>query len=191
MERYNSTSLAYDLSRFSRTQADEIPERISPRQKPQMKQNPVVRKEKAVSKAGSIDVLRGMDSTIASVRRRKLMKAVAFCVSMMMMLGMVVYNQAQLSELNRDITKTEKAIVAMEGEYARKSVELDQRINLNTTEDVATNTLGMTEMDSTQIEYVSLGQEQTVSALAEEKSSSLFSKIGNFFTNLFSNTESK
>lgn len=189
MEGYNSTSLAYDLSRFSRPQQDETPDRISPRQKPQIKQNPAVRKEKPAAQTGIIDGLRGMDRTIASARRGKLIKTVAFCASMMVMLGTVVYNQAQLSELNRDITRAEKSIVAMEGEYARKSVELEQRINLNTTEDVATNTLGMTEMDSTQIQYVSLGQDKTVSALAEEKSGNIFSKIGNFFAGLFTNTE--
>lgn len=192
MERYNNTSSAYDLSRFQRPQPQEqfVPTtkaRVNTTGNKQVGQNDVKVKQGKASPtlAAALDNIRGMDRSVARSRRGKIVKFMAVCATFVFMLGSVVYSQANLNEANRQITRTNKSIATMQSEYSQKSVELEQRVNLKTAEEVATNQMGMTKISSTQVEYISLGQQDSVANINKKQGlGGVFQKINTFVENL-------
>ena len=98
----------------------------------------------------------------AYVQRNSVLKAgiVLFCL--LTVLGMLIYMQAKLDNVNRQIARTEKTLEETKSETVRLQMELNSIISIDKVEDYAVNTLGMVKIESGQVEYIDLSGEDKV-----------------------------
>lgn len=129
-----------------------------------------------------ISEIRGVSASISRVRMSKIAKVFAACIVLMVMFGVVVYNQAKLTEINREITQTTAKIELLKTEYQQKSRELEERVNIRTAEDVAKNEYGMTPVSGDQVNYITLPGEEVGTGVRSENG--FFASIGRFFTQI-------
>lgn len=74
---------------------------------------------------------------------------IAVCIVM-------IYSQVVLTELTSEVGFYEKQITNLNTEYIRLQGELEATTSIKTLEEAAENKLGLTKIDSSQVEYVSL-----------------------------------
>ena len=88
-----------------------------------------------------------------------LASAVALVISVIM-----IYSQVVLTELTSEVSFYENQIVDLDTEYVRLQSELESITSIKTLEEAAETKLGLTKIDSSQVEYVNLtgGDEITV-----------------------------
>ena len=88
-----------------------------------------------------------------------LTSAVALVISVIM-----IYSQVVLTELTSEVSFYENQIVDLDTEYVRLQSELEAITSIKTLEEAAETKLGLTKIDSSQVEYVNLtgGDEITV-----------------------------
>lgn len=72
--------------------------------------------------------------------------------------GTVVYNQVQLTELTAKINSATKQLSESEGVYTQLQVKTESNVSLSMVEDYAKNELKMSKIDPAQIEYISLSK---------------------------------
>ncbi|MDQ5983417.1 MAG: Cell division protein FtsL [Eubacteriales bacterium SKADARSKE-1] len=72
--------------------------------------------------------------------------------------GTVVYNQVQLTELTANINSVTKKLNESEGVYTQLQVKTESNLSLSIVEDYAKNELKMSKIDPAQIEYISLSK---------------------------------
>ncbi len=80
---------------------------------------------------------------------------IAICVVM-------IYSQVVLTELTSKVNETENAIVELQTEYVRLQGELEASTSIKTLEEAAETKLGLTKIDSSQVEYVNLTGEDEI-----------------------------
>ncbi len=129
-----------------------------------------------------ISEIRGTSAPVSRLRMSKIAKVFAACIVLMVMFGVVVYNQAKLTELNREITRTTARISQLKTDYQQKSRELERRVNIRTAEDVAKNEYGMTDISGDQVNYVTLPGEESRAGVRSENG--FFASIGRFFAQI-------
>ena len=129
-----------------------------------------------------ISEIRGIDATISRLRMSKMVKVFTACIVLMVMFGVVVYNQAKLTEINKEITRTTAQISQMKTDYQQKSRELEQQVNIRTTEDIAKNEYGMAPINTEQVNYVTLPGEEAATGVRSENG--FFATVGRFFTQI-------
>jgi cell division protein FtsL len=181
MAQYDN--LAYDFSRFDREakqrkQAEAIAAAKKKTIHADFTPKPV---EKPTVKT-QISEIRGLDTSISRLRMSKIAKVFTACIVLMVMFGVVVYNQAKLTEINREITQTTAKIEQLKTDYQQKSRELEERVNIRTAEDVAKNEYGMTPINTEQVNYITLPGEEAATGVRSDNG--LFSSIGRFFTQI-------
>lgn len=149
------SNLAYDFDRFDR----QARQRAKEEKKPAQPKYRVVYGATNADLAGADILLVAPDSEKAeAIRQRKtrLLKIVASCLSLMLMFGIVIHNQASLNEVNAQIAKTARQIETLKAEHQIKRVELDKRLSLKSAQEIAETELGMVELDEAQVQYVML-----------------------------------
>lgn len=72
--------------------------------------------------------------------------------------GTIVYNQVQLTELTANINSVTKQLNESEGIYTQLKVKAESNLSLSIVEDYAKNKLKMSKIDPSQIEYISLSK---------------------------------
>jgi len=190
MAQYDN--LAYDFSRFDREarqrrQAEAAEKTIHADFAPKFQANSIkksaaditTKTNKKPSLKTQVSDIRGMDASVSRLRMSKIAKVFTSCIVLMIMFGVVVYNQASLNEINREITRTTAKIEQLKTDYQEKSRELEERVNIRTAEDVAKNEYGMTPISSDQVNYITLPVEETETGLRSENG--IFATIGRFF----------
>ena len=80
-----------------------------------------------------------------------LASAVALVISVIM-----IYSQVVLTELTSEVSFYENQIVDLDTEYVRLQSELESITSIKTLEEAAETKLGLTKIDSSQVEYVNL-----------------------------------
>ena len=68
----------------------------------------------------------------------------------------MIYSQVVLTELTSEVSFYENQIVELDTEYVRLQGELEASTSIKTLEEAAENELGLTKIDSSQVEYVNL-----------------------------------
>ncbi len=68
----------------------------------------------------------------------------------------MIYSQAILTELTSEVSFYENKITELDTEYVRLQGELEAITSIKTLEEAAESKLGLTKIDSSQVEYVSL-----------------------------------
>ncbi|MBE6836106.1 MAG: hypothetical protein E7515_07670 [Ruminococcaceae bacterium] len=186
---YPTPKSQYDFSLFemktgTAANISTAPKKRAEEKKPQMR---VVVNNKRKNKLNKI--------VPASVKRNSVLKAGAVLFCLLAVLGMVIYMQAKLDNVNREIARTEKTLEETKSETVRLQMELNSIISIDKVEDYAVNTLGMVKIESGQVEYIDLSGENRVvlsgnktlnlpaeekAELEEENSSSQKLKIGEY-----------
>ena len=85
----------------------------------------------------------------------------SIAVAISMLIG-VVYTNSRITEITTGITEQQKEITELESEKAYLNFTLESRMSLNDIENYAINVLGMVKMDSTQVEYIEIENENKV-----------------------------
>ncbi|HOP10614.1 MAG TPA: hypothetical protein PK629_03885 [Oscillospiraceae bacterium] len=182
MAQYDN--LAYDFSRFDREarqrrQAEAAKKTIQADFTPKSAADITLKPVKKPTLKTQVSEIRGMDASISRLRMSKIAKVFTACIVLMIMFGVVVYNQAKLNEVNREITRTTAKIQQLKTDYQEMNRELEERVNIRTAEDVAKNEYGMTPISSDQVNYITLPVEEAETGLRSENG--IFATIGRFF----------
>lgn len=109
--------------------------------------------------------------------------AVAVCFALA---GALIGNQLQLNELNTSLQSVNKQLSNAESEYIQLQMAAEARVSLQDVEEYAEGVLGMQKLSSDQIEYVRLNEGDRVEVSGQSASTSLWQKIADWFTGIFS-----
>lgn len=164
-------NLAYDLARFDRQARQRRTD--SAEKTTEVDFTPAQQKSEA---RGEVR-WSGTDKSIKKLRMSKLAKVFVTCLVMIAMLGTVVFNQAKLNEINREINTVGAQITKLKSENVQKQIELEQRVNIRTAEEVARNEYGMVNLTNAQITYIEVGGEEQ----SRRMDNSLLSRVKLFF----------
>ena len=159
-----NTNVAYDFSAFE-TRPQEQP-RVQPQRAPI--------KKVAVNPNTRV-VAVGM-----SPLRIVAILLLIICVSAAMLISRV-----QLAETINTVNEANEQYKELQAEGVRLNLQLKGTVSLKNAEDYATNQLGMSKLESGQIEYVTLTQGNKIEADTQQGKDWL-AAIGEFFTNLLS-----
>lgn len=159
-----NTNVAYDFSAFE-TRPQEQP-RVQPQRAPI--------KKVAVNPNTRV-VAVGM-----SPLRIVAILLLIICVSAAMLISRV-----QLAETINTVNEANEQYKELQAEGVRLNLQLEGTVSLKNAEDYATNQLGMSKLESGQIEYVTLTQGNKIEADTQQGKDWL-TAIGEFFTNLLS-----
>lgn len=115
----------------------------------------------------------------AALYRRRMFKALSVSLCMLVFVAAIIYTRVQADEAQREITKLQKNITAIQSENVRLNMELSSKISMDKVEDYAENTLGMVKAENYQITYIDLseGDEVVLSGGKTLQSASFFTKI--------------
>lgn len=127
------TSTAYDLSQFA----------------PVKKREPKVEVVKTPKK-------RSGAKTAFSI------KTAAYLIVLSLLMSGTVYSRLQLTEVKSQISNCNSDLTEIESENAYLSYQVDSMVSLKNAEEYAVSELGLIKLDSNQIEYVSLQDENAI-----------------------------
>ncbi|MBQ8296506.1 MAG: hypothetical protein IJX77_01840 [Ruminococcus sp.] len=95
------------------------------------------------------------------------------------LLGSVIYTLDRRNTVYNKVSSMNSALTLAEAENVRLQSELESRMTAKNVEDYAENVLGMTKIDSSQIEYIKIQTDDVVNIPAQEES--LITKIEKLF----------
>ena len=84
------------------------------------------------------------------------LKFIAAAIMVIVVSVVMIYSQVILTELTSEVSFYEKQIANLNTEYTRLQSELEATTSIKTLEEAAENKLGLSKIDSSQVEYVSL-----------------------------------
>ena len=145
--RVNKASVAYDYSRFDNRRVVKEAQQVEP--VPQSK--PAVKKRATVSVGTAL-----MWLVIATVS------------------VFLVLNYATVSDLSNKTQKIKKQIETVQSENIALNAKLESLFDLRFVEEYAVNTLGMSKVDKSQIQYVQSANSDVVMVNRKEESGSSF-----------------
>lgn len=99
-----------------------------------------------------------------------------------LLLGTVIYSLDRRNTAFNRVAKLNQELSRVEAENVRLQSELESRVSAKNVEDYAENVLHMRKIDSSQIKYIKIQQEDEVSIPKKDKS--FKAKISNFFDGL-------
>ena len=99
-----------------------------------------------------------------------------------LLLGTVIYSLDRRNTAYNRVAKMNQELSRVEAENVRLQSELESKVSAKNVEDYAENVLHMRKIDSSQIKYIKIQQDDEVSI--PEKDKSLKAKISNFFDGL-------
>ncbi len=126
-----SAELAYDLDNFAAKTEEEHDEEL---------------------KASSLRLIknRRQEKVVAPV------KLIMGAVLVVVIATVMIYSQVVLTELTAETNEYESLIGTLDTEYMRLGAELEASTSIKTLEEAAEKSLGLSKIDSSQIEYVNL-----------------------------------
>ena len=98
----------------------------------------------------------------AKIQSNSVLKAGTVLFCLLAVLGMLIYMQAKLDDVNRQIARTQKTLEETASETVRLQMEINSIISIDKVEDYAVNTLGMVKIESGQVEYIDLSGDNKV-----------------------------
>ena len=101
------------------------------------------------------------------------------------MLGCVIVKQAQLTELNQQITNANKTLEEQKSLYIQTQMKVEAKYSSDIVEESAQSELGMSRADSYQKEYISLS-EGDKAEISETGGTNIFETIANAIADLWS-----
>lgn len=149
---YISDNSAYDLSLFEEPEVLELP-------KAESQQNIVydLSKERRQRRLAKVNPLRAIGTAAVS--------------SMVVLaLSMIIHGQAQLTELNHQITSAQSSLAELASTYTQVQMSVENKLGPSVVEEYAKDNLGMSKTDSGRKEFISFSEgDKAVVAQQEEK----------------------
>lgn len=172
---YEYRNLAYDLRLFEEEEildsAVETPKKKDAKHQPKkVKQNIDVEKNK----------------TIKKVKRRKnnffsISCAVVLAVLIVVVVGLIIHGQVQLTELNQQISAAQKDLEEQQSLYTQLQMKVDASISTAVVEKYAQEKLSMSKASNSQKEFISLSKGDKVE-IADKKGNTVFDSIADAFS---------
>ncbi len=154
---YITDNEAYDLSLFEEDKAEEVEIRVKA-QKP--KKNNVIKlhsdKEQGKRAKLHISPLTAFFSVMVT----------AFVV---LSLVAIIHGQAQLTELNREITNAQDELTELESYYTQMEMKVEAKLSPSVVEEYASDELGMSKTETSQKEFISLSDGDKAVVVTEEE----------------------
>ena len=118
------------------------------------------------------------------LRPARLASSLAVLLVILGTVGSLVYGQVRLTELTDSINQAEKDLSEQESVYTQLQMKSGSVLSLDSVEDYAKNSLGMRKAENSQIEYISMAEQDEGTVLQSSGEENLFEKIWNWFQQL-------
>ena len=180
---YDDRNLAYDLRLFEHEET-----RSSVVKTPEKEQEikPTKKKQNTKADAKSKDE----KGSVKRIKRRKnnflnISLVVVFAAVIMVVVGLIIHGQVQLTELNQQISAAQSDLEEQQSLYTQLKMKVDASISTAVVEKYAQEKLGMSKVSNAQKEFVTLsgGDKAEVSAQGNQN---LFSQFIDSVNNLWS-----
>ena len=110
-------------------------------------------------------------------------KCVAYVVLLVVLMSGTVYSRQQLTEIKSDINKSTAELTEIQSENAYLNYELESTVSLRNVETYAEDELGLVKVDSSQVEYISIQDENKIEA--GDKNENIFQSFFNMIIEFF------
>ncbi len=180
---YDNRNLAYDLRLF---EEEEIyATSVKTPEKKQDKAEPKPEKLNSVRASSQKE----HKKPIKRVKRRKnnfvkISGAVVLALAVVIVVGLIIHGQVQLTELNQQINSAKGQLEEQRSLYTQLEMKVDASISTAVVEKYAQENLGMSKVANSQKEFVSLSQGDKVE-LTEKKNNNVFDAIADAFSSLW------
>lgn len=87
-----------------------------------------------------------------------MIKTAVVFIMVMGIVAAILYNNMVLTELTSEIENTETRYEQLKNEYRLMQMEIESKTSLRTVEEIAKNELGMSKVESYQVQYIDLSE---------------------------------
>jgi cell division protein FtsL len=115
----------------------------------------------------------------------KLTVSFLFSAVVVAVVGMIIYSQVQLTELNQKISEAQETLENSQSEYTQMQMNVDAKYTTSIIEKYAQDKLGMTKANSSQKEFVDLSSGDKAKVI-EKEDKSIFDTIVDWISSIWS-----
>ena len=115
----------------------------------------------------------------------KLTVGFLFSAVVVAVVGMIIYSQVQLTELNQKISEAQETLENSQSEYTQMQMNVDAKYTTSIIEEYAQDKLGMTKANSSQKEFVDLSSGDKAKVV-EKEDKSIFDTIVDWISSIWS-----
>ena len=115
----------------------------------------------------------------------KLTVSFLFSAVVVAVVGMIIYSQVQLTELNQKISEAQETLENSQSEYTQMQMNVDAKYTTSIIEEYAQDKLGMTKANSSQKEFVDLSSGD-IAKVIEKEDKSIFDTIVDWISSIWS-----
>lgn len=115
----------------------------------------------------------------------KLTVGFLFSAVVVVVVGMIIYSQVQLTELNQKISEAQETLENSQSEYTQMQMNVDAKYTTSIIEEYAQDKLGMTKANSSQKEFVDLSSGDKAKVV-EKEDKSIFDTIVDWISSIWS-----
>lgn len=115
----------------------------------------------------------------------KLTVGFLFSAVVVAVVGMIIYSQVQLTELNQKISEARETLENSQSEYTQMQMNVDAKYTTSIIEEYAQDKLGMTKANSSQKEFVDLSSGDKAKVI-EKEDKSIFDTIVDWISSIWS-----
>ena len=115
----------------------------------------------------------------------KLTVSFLFSAVVVAVVGMIIYSQVQLTELNQKISEAQETLENSQSEYTQMQMNVDAKYTTSIIEEYAQDKLGMTKANSSQKEFVDLSSGDKTKVI-EKEDKSIFDTIVDWISSIWS-----
>lgn len=170
---YENKNLAYDLSLFEddSSAAEVLPKKYG-------------------KKLNKNNIVKINQEQLDKVRRRrhnpvKMTLGFLGSAAAALTIGMIIFGQAEITELNQKITNAEKVLSEQQSYETQMQMQIEAKVAPSVLDRIAEDTLGMTKASNSQKEYISLSEGDKAEVLKKEEDN-IFQKISDTIAELWS-----
>lgn len=176
---YENRNLAYDLRLF---EEEEI-YAFSP---VKTEKKTATHKSKPEKQNKVVDIKK---PAVKRIRRRKnnffkITSAVVFAVAVVLVVGLIIHGQVQLTELNQQIAAAQDELSEQQSLYTQLEMKVDASISTAVVERYAQEQLDMYKVENSQKEFINLSQGDKVE-LTLQGSNTVFDNMADAFSSLW------
>lgn len=180
---YDDRNLAYDLRLFEH---EEIRSSVVKTPEKEQEVKPTKKKQNTKADAKSKDE----KGSVKRIKRRKnnflnISLVVVFAAVIMVVVGLIIHGQVQLTELNQQISAAQSDLEEQQSLYTQLKMKVDASISTAVVEKYAQEKLGMSKVSNAQKEFISLSEGDKVE-LTASKNDTIFDTIADAFSSLWS-----
>ena len=115
----------------------------------------------------------------------KLTVSFLFSAVVVAVVGMIIYSQVQLTELNQKISEAQETLENSQSEYTQMQMNVDAKYTTSIIEEYAQDKLGMTKANRSQKEFVDLSSGDKAK-IVEKEDKSIFDTIVDWISSIWS-----